>query len=310
MEMNKIIKFLLIGAMLLSMSACQEADSSHPNDYNIFDSSEVGSEYVRDLYDEGETIYFYNDVTLEQVSDLLDDDFSSVPSPIYDMEGEFIEYKMMGIDETLEYDIIGVAKDKAIYVAKVPEKDKTNLKLINGLIQKNEERETNSGYTIVSADSKGNEAILDYQLYKDTGEEDVNYDYYIVKTSVSVEQLANGLYIEHKKHYSEDNLVEYGPSSSTNLESISFSVGFNTLPFSMTFSSAPIIEVKPSFSHDYIRWNVTKSDLSEKIHTVSTWASSVSHDGFMIDIAFYGDFDNRLLSKEHTEETNITIVVK
>lgn len=149
-------------------------------------------------------------------------------------------------------------------------------------------------------------AHMDYTLYRNYNEEDVNYDYFGIRTKVWVTRRSSSSNVkEMKTKYelpnSNDNMLETGPASSENTGNLNVSIGFGqsglnaTIGFSIDLSSyVPNIVRTEDYTNDIVEWSLTEKTWSPKSineatqDCVATWASLSSNATAAINIYFTG----------------------
>jgi hypothetical protein len=278
---------------------------------------------LRNAYADGQKVYLYGELTIDQYNKILKLDKYGVDVSIevYDAETGFKEKKEAFMTFSNEYinneihNVIALCKNNSNgMIASIPKNDKglyDESLLLKAVIDEVEHHNAigllstptpiDQDFSIKTYTIAGDFAIMDWFLYQqsDTNPE---YDYFAIKTNLGLEgsyYLGTKMWVYDDLVYSEDEYLDSGPGDSSESTSFEISLGFGedgpygSIGWTFELDNAPEIDRSVSLYNDYAHWTCEEDfyTLDGEIFSPGmSWASVGTLAA--IDIEFKGRFVN------------------
>lgn len=264
-------------------------------------SSKYTAELAQNAYKGGKIVYLYGTLTIEDYKNtLLLNDFS-LRTNIYSSDETKSELVNQGFDSSFEnseiYNVICYSNNALLCKFNSEARQVHYLAAAANNFSKNI-NEAKTCATIVKSQfdfttywGPNNECVshMDYTLYRETNETDPTYDYFAIKTTTWATGAGKvkKLQTKYTLPYSNDNLLETGPESQSNIGTLSVGIGFGkeTVSGSIGYSynlsdQRPTIKRTENLSNDTVEWIlgprtlIPKNIDDAKLICVASWAST------------------------------------
>lgn len=268
---------------------------------------------ARTAHDKGILVYLYGQMTINDYKEILSIESFTQSTEILDPSETKFDIVEQGFDVNFEnselFNVICYSNNTLLCkFGGAPKEVNYLVAALNNCVETSVGEKTRASivksefdFTTYWGNNNQFASHLDYTLYREMDESDSVYDYFAIRTRTWVTAgnwTTTLIATKYELPFSNDNLLETGPDSQSNIGSLSGSIGFDgnisgSIGYSIDLSDQrPTIKRTENYTDDTVEWDLTRRTFmtlsinDAQLICVASWASTGKYAG--IDVSYKG----------------------